>query len=412
MSDSESERSPERASTLSASILSGIRVLDLSTIVAGPAASMILSDLGADVIKVEPPGSGEAARAMGPHRGEFGAYFTVLNRGKRSIGIDLSKPEGRELVLRLAASCDVFLENFRGGKAAAMGLDEASIRARRPEVIYASLSAYGACGPDYSRPGYDAVLQGRTGIMSVSGAGGDSAPARTGVSILDLGTGVWMALGILAALLERQRTGKGQRVDASLLQTGVMFMSYHLLYRQFSGVNPKPEGSRHTAFAPYGAFRCADGALMIGVSSDKVFHRLCQALEQPGLANDLRFLTNSDRVRNVEALQQRIEEVLLTQPASHWSAVLDRHDVANDALQNAEQVLADRQVEALGQLAEIALNGEAPALVPRLPIGLSRNPPEIQGPPPGIGEHTRQILREAGYADEEIQHFLRGSVCG
>jgi crotonobetainyl-CoA:carnitine CoA-transferase CaiB-like acyl-CoA transferase len=395
-----------------ASILSGIRVLDLSTIVAGPAASMILSDLGAEVIKVEPARGGEPARQMGPHRGEFGAYFTVLNRGKRSIGIDLSKPEGREIVLRLASSCDVFLENFRGGKGAAMGLDEPSIRARRPEVIYASLSAYGATGPDYPRTGYDAVLQGRTGIMSVTGAGENSAPTRSGVSILDLGTGVWMALGILAALLGRQRTGKGQRVDTSLFQTGVMLMSYHLLYRQFAGVNPKPEGSRHTAFAPYGAFQCADGSIMIGVSSDKAFHRLCEAFERPELAGDPRFRTNADRVCNVEALEQLVCEVLQAKPVSHWSAVLDRHDVANDPLQNAEQVIADRQVEALGQLAEIALGGQTPALVPRLPIGLSRNPPVIQGPPPGPGEHTGQVLREAGYADGEIQHFLRSGVCG
>ncbi len=407
LNDAESPRNPNGAS-----ILSGIRVLDLSTIVAGPTASMILADLGADVVKVEPARGGEPARQMGPHRGEFGAYFTVLNRGKRSIGIDLSQAEGREIVLRLASSCDVFLENFRGGKAGALGLDEASIRGRRPEVIYASLSAYGASGPDYPRTGYDAVVQGRTGIMSVTGAGENSTPTRSGVSILDLGTGVWMALGILAALLERQRTGKGQRVDASLFQTGVMFMSYHLLFRQFAGVNPKPEGSRHTAFAPYGAFQCADGSIMIGVSSDKAFLRLCEALERPDLAGDPRFQTNAVRVRNVEALEQLIGEMLRTKPVSHWSAVLDRHTVANDPLQNAEQVIVDRQVEALELLAEIALGDQAPALIPRLPIGLSRNPPAIQGPPPGPGEHTGQLLREAGYTDREIEQFLRSGVCG
>jgi crotonobetainyl-CoA:carnitine CoA-transferase CaiB-like acyl-CoA transferase len=204
---------------------------------------------------------------MGPHRGSFGAYFTALNRGKRSIGIDITKPVGREAVLRLASTCDVFLENFRGGKAAALGFDEASIRSRRPDVIYASLSAYGPCGPDYARPGYDAVLQARTGIMSVTGTGDNSTPIRAGVSILDLGTGVWMALGVLAALLERRRSGRGQRVDASLFQTGIMLMSYHLLYREFAGVNPKPQGSRHTAFAPYGAFQAADGTIMAGASA-------------------------------------------------------------------------------------------------------------------------------------------------
>jgi crotonobetainyl-CoA:carnitine CoA-transferase CaiB-like acyl-CoA transferase len=394
------------------SVLAGIRVLDLSTIVAGPAASMVLADLGADVIKVERPGSGEDGRAMGPHRGSFGAYFTALNRGKRSIGIDITKPPGRELVLRLASTCDVFLENFRGGKAAALGFDEASIRGRKPEVIYASLSAYGPSGPDYTRPGYDAILQARTGIMSVTGTGENSAPIRSGVSILDLGTGVWMALGVLAALLERQHSGKGQRVDASLFQTGIMLMSYHLLYKEFTGVNPKPQGSRHTAFAPYGAFQAADGALMIGISSDKAFRRLCEALEQPQWSDDPRFLANADRVSNADALEQLISEVLRTHPVLHWSAVLDRHDVANDPVQNPEQVLADRQVAALGQLAEVALGGDqGSALLPRLPIGLSTTPAAIQGSPPAVGQHTRAILRETGYEPHEVEDLLRSGVC-
>ena len=295
------------------SILSGIRVLDLSTIVAGPTASMILGDLGADIIKVERPGTGEDGRAMGPHRGEWGAYFTALNRGKRSIALDIRQPAGREAVLRLASTCDVFLENFRGGKAAQFGLDETAVRARKPDIIYASLSAYGPSGPDYKRPGYDAILQARTGIMSVTGDGGEM-PVRSGVSILDMGTGVWTALGILAALFERQRSGKGQRVDASLFQTGVMFMSYHLLYRQFAGVNPKPQGSRHTAFAPYGAYSAADGAIMIGISSDQAFRRLVEALGQPELADDPRFRTNPDRVRNTPELDQILSAVLA--PAS------------------------------------------------------------------------------------------------
>jgi crotonobetainyl-CoA:carnitine CoA-transferase CaiB-like acyl-CoA transferase len=329
---------------------------------------MVLADLGADIIKVERPRTGEDGRAMGPHRGSFGAYFTALNRGKRSIGIDVTKPAGREAVLRLASTCDVFLENFRGGKAAALGFDEASIRDRRPDVIYASLSAYGPCGPDYTRAGYDAILQARTGIMSVTGPGEGSAPIRAGVSILDLGTGVWMALGILAALLERQRSRRGQRVDASLFQTGITLMSYHLLYREFTGVNPKPQGSRHTAFAPYGAFQTADGPIMIGISSDKAFRRLCEALERPQWSDDPRFATNTDRVHNADVLEQMISEVLRTHPVAHWSAVLDQHDVANDPVQNPEQVIADRQVAAIGQLAEVALGGDVtPALVPRLP---------------------------------------------
>jgi crotonobetainyl-CoA:carnitine CoA-transferase CaiB-like acyl-CoA transferase len=372
---------------------------------------MILSDLGADVIKVERPGTGEDARVMGPHRGQFGAYFTTLNRGKRSIGVDITTAEGREATLRLAATCDILLENFRGGKAAAVGLDEASVRLSAPDIIYASLSAYGPFGPDYTRPGYDAILQARTGIMSVTGTPDSSAPVRAGVSILDLGTGVWMALGILAALLGKQRTGRGQRVDASLFQTGTMLMCYHLLYRQFAGVNPKPQGSRHTAFAPYGAFEAGDGPLMIGISSDKAFRRLCDALGHPSWASDERFVTNTDRVRNADALEDCICTVLRTNTRAHWSEILDGYDVANDPVQTAEQLLGDRQISALDQLAEVPLGTDPPALVPKLPLGFSHTPPEIHGPPPRVGQHTRELLREAGYAQSEIDDLIRNGVC-
>jgi len=388
------------------SVLSGIRVLDLSTIVAGPATSMILADLGADVIKVERPGTGEDGRAMGPHRGEWGAYFTALNRGKRSIALDIRQPGGREAVLRIASTCDVFLENFRGGKAAQFGLDETAVRARKPDIIYASLSAYGPSGPDYKRPGYDAILQARTGIMSVTGDGGEM-PVRSGVSVLDMGTGIWTALGILAALFERQRSGRGQRVDASLFQTGVMFMSYHLLYRQFAGVNPKPQGSRHTAFAPYGAYSAADGAIMIGISSDQAFRRLAEALGKPELADDPRFRTNQERVRNTPDLDQILSGVFALHQRSHWTAVLDACDVANDPVQTPDQVITDRQVAALQQLERIELPGQESSLLPRLPLGFSLTPAVIQGSPPRVGEHTRAVLQEAGFSEPEIEELLR-----
>jgi crotonobetainyl-CoA:carnitine CoA-transferase CaiB-like acyl-CoA transferase len=394
-----------------APVLQGIRVLDLSTIVAGPTASMILSDLGADIIKVERIGSGEDGRAMGPHRGEWGAYFVALNRGKRSITVDLAKPGGHEIVLRLASSCDVLLENFRGGKAAALGLDETAIRSRKPDIIYASLSAYGAGGPDYTKPGYDAVLQARTGIMSVTGTG-EGQPMRTGVSILDVTTGTWVALGILAALLERQRSGKGQRVDASLFQTGLQFMAYHLAYRQFLGVDPQPQGARHKAFAPYGSLPTASGKIMIGISSDAQFRRLCGALCHDEWASDPRFRTNTDRVANVDELEGLIGTVLRSQPTSHWVSLFNQCDIANDAIQTPGQVLDDPQAAALHLFTEIGLTGEQSVLLPRLPISLSLTPPVPQGPPPSTGQHGRAILLEAGYSDAEIDALVQSGVVG
>lgn len=371
---------------------------------------MILADLGADVIKVESPRGGEDSRRMGPHRGSWGAYFVPLNRGKRSLALNITKPAGRDVVLRLAAGCDVFLENFRGGKAAALGLDEAAVRAHKPDIVYASLSAYGPRGPNRTKPGYDAVVQARSGIMSVTGTSPDQ-PLRTGVSILDMSTGVWIALGIVTAILERSRTGQGQRVDASLFQTGVMFMLYHLLFRQFTGVNPLPQGSRHTAFAPYGSFPTADGTIMIGISSDRAFHRLCTALGHQGWTEDHRFGTNPDRVRHVAELESLIGGVLQTKPSSHWAAVFDQHDIANDPVQNAGQVIEDPQLAALGQLCEVPLAGSGTALLPKLPFELSAAPIAPQGPPPSLGEHTRDILAEAGYAASEIDELIRTGIC-
>ncbi|HYL72973.1 MAG TPA: CoA transferase [Bryobacteraceae bacterium] len=390
--------------------LTGIRILDLSSVVAGPTATMILADLGADVIKLERMDGGDDSRDMGPHRGPWGAYFVPINRGKRSIALDITKPAGRETVLRLAKTCDVFIENFRGGKAAGLGLDEAAVRAHKPDIVYASLSAYGPVGPDFSKPGYDAILQARTGIVSVTGPNKDT-PIRAGVSILDMGAGVWMALGVLAALFERKNSGRGQRVDASLFETGVMLMCYHLLYQQFTGVSPGPQGSRHASVAPYGAFATTDGAVMIGISNDRLFRRLATAVGRTDWLDDPRFTTNMVRVHNREILEAQLADLISTKPTAEWLAVFTQYDVPSDAVQNAEQVMHDPQIVALDQLAKIALAGNEPAEVPRLPFRLSTTPASPAGPPPALGEHTRAILKEAGYTDTEIADLISSATC-
>lgn len=370
---------------------------------------MILADLGADVIKVERIDGGDDSRDMGPHRGPWGAYFVPINRGKRSIALDVRKPAGREAVLRLAQTCDVFIENFRGGKAAGLGVDETAVRARKPDIIYASLSAYGPVGPDFSKPGYDAILQARTGIVSVTGPN-DDTPIRAGVSILDMGAGVWMALGVLAALFERQKSGRGQRVDASLFETGVMLMCYHLLYQQFTGVSPGPQGSRHASVAPYGAFATTDGAVMIGISNDRLFRRLSAAVGHPEWPDDPRFASNVQRVRNREILEAEIADLIRVWPTEHWLQVFNKHDVPSDAVQNAGQVLRDPQIAALKQMATMRLAGVESADVPCLPFRLSATPAAPAGPPPALGEHTRAILGEAGYSPAEIDELLRAAI--
>ena len=390
--------------------LAGIRVLDLTTIVAGPTTSMILADLGADVIKLERIDGGDDARNMGPYRDGWGAYFVAVNRGKRSIAADITKPAGRDLALRLAQNADVFLENFRGGKIAALGLDEPRVREHNPNIIYASLSAYGTRGPDALKPGFDALIQGRTGIVSVTGSG-PSAPTRAGVSVIDMGAGMWMAMGILAALIERQKTGQGQRVDGSLYQTGIMAMAYYLVYRQFTGVDPVPQGSTHSAFAPYCAFHTADGGIMVGCSNDRLFQRLCTALGDPGWLQDPRFANNVLRVQNRSALEGGLQAVFKQQPTAHWTALLDHHDVPVSAIQTAGQVLDDPQLTALEQLQSVRLNGSGEIAIPRLPFDLSQTPPQITAPPPRLGEHGRCILAEAGYTDAEIEQLVCDGVC-
>lgn len=356
---------------------------------------MILAALGADVIKIERPGSGDDARQMAPVRDGLSAYFLAINRGKRSVAIDLAKSEGVALALRMAARCDVFVENFRGGKAESMGLGEAAVRTARPEIIYASLSAFGPRGPDFAKPGYDALVQARTGIQSVTGEPG-TAGARAGVSILDMGSGMWMALGIVAALFERSKSGRGRRVDVSLYQTGVMWMAYHLIARQMTGRDPAPQGTRHSAFAPYGDFATADARILIGISNDRLFERLAEAMEVPE-NGDERFATNADRVRNREALDATLAPVFLRRTTAEWLEIFDRAGVPASAIQNAGQVLGDPQLDALGQMSKAA----AGIFAPGLPIEFSEASLK-SGAAPQLGEHTREALLECGLGGDEI----------
>ncbi len=358
---------------------------------------MILASLGAEVIKIERPGSGDDARAMAPVGDGFSAYFLAINRGKKSVALDISKPAGVALALRMAARCDVFIENFRGGKAEAMGLGEAAVRGARGDVIYASLSAFGPRGPDFDKPGYDALVQARTGIQSVTGEAGTPG-ARAGVSILDMGSGMWIALGIVAALFERARTGRGRRVDASLYQTGVMWMAYHLIARQMTGRDAEPQGTRHSAFAPYGDFATADSRILIGISNDRLFERLALAMN---FRVDEGFRSNADRVRNRAALDALLGAIFLNKTTREWLEIFDGAGVPASAVQTAGEVLKDAQLRALGQMSQAA----AGIAAPKLPLEFS-DFECAAGAAPGLGEHTREVLLECGLDTGEIDRLL------
>ncbi len=393
-------------------LLSGIRVLDLTTNIAGPSATMILADMGADVIQVEHPVKGTPMRAMGPHKGEWGAYFVAVNRGKRSLALDVSQPEGRDLILRLVKGCHVLVENFVGWEATEFGLDENALRAVRPDILYVSLSSYGSRGPDHEKSGYDSLLQARTGILSVTG-GSDHPSIQVGVPLLDMGSGVWAALGIMAGLFERLRSGQGQRIESSLFQTGVTWMTYPLLCRQFTGQDPVPQGTCHPEFAPFGDFPTADGQLLIGVSTDRLFARLCMALEYIDWTKDSRFATNSDRLENREQLREEMAAVLKQSPTEEWLKRFDEYGVPVSPVQGVGELLNDAQLEALDQLQEIDLpNIDEPTVrSPRLPIEFSLGPKGIAAPPPQLGEHGREILTEIGLSDGEMASLaLRGVI--
>lgn len=373
---------------------------------------MILAALGADVIKIERPGYGDEAREMQPRSsqesGEWGAYFLAINRGKRSIAIDLTTPEGVALACRIAASCDVFVENLRGGKAEAVGLGESAIRATRPDIIYASLSAFGPRGPDYKNPGYDALVQARTGIQSVTGEPGTMG-ARAGISALDMGAGMWVAMGILAALFERTRTSTGSRVDGSLYQTGIQWMAYHLISRQITGIDPQPQGTRIGAFAPYGDFPTADSQILIGISNDRLFQRLCVAIGQPSLMDDPRFASNAERVRHRDALDGEIARLLKNRNTGDWLAHFEEAGIPASAVQTAGQVLADPQLAALRQMREL---DEIPGVTaPLLPLEFSGEC-TAAGAVPRLGEHTHDVLLESGLSHKEIDDLAERKIIG
>jgi succinate--hydroxymethylglutarate CoA-transferase len=363
---------------------------------------MILAGMGADVLKIERPGIGDDTRQMAPVGEGSSAYFIAINRGKRSVCVDLSRGEGIALLLRMAPTCDVFIENFRGGKAEAMGLGEAALRAANPGIIYASLSAFGPTGPDQERPGYDALVQARTGIQSVTGEPG-TAGARAGVSVLDMGSGMWVAMGVIAQLFDRVRTGAAGRVDGSLFQTGIMWMAYHLLAKQMTGRDPQPQGTRIGAFAPYGDYATSDGRILIGISNDRLFRSLCLA---SGLAPDPRFLTNPDRVNHRDALDAALAQILATRSTGEW---LDRFHAAGvpaSAVQNTGQILEDAQLAALGQMSEVPGLG---VRSPLLPLQFSGAPAE-SGPVPRLGEHTRDVLIEYGCTLAEIDDLAQRRI--
>lgn len=389
--------------------LADIRVCDVTQNLAGPYCSQILADLGATVIKVEPPG-GDLARDWGPpFWGSGSALFLSVNRGKRSVVLDLKSREGMEVLRRLASSCDVFLQASRPGVAKRLGFDYEAIRALREDVVYASVSAFGTQGPLREAPGYDPLMQAYAGLMSTTGHEG-VPPTRVGGAVVDYGTGMWAAIGVLAALRKRDAGGGGGVVDVSLLDTALGWVSYHLTGYLATGQVPGPMGSGVPAIAPYQAFPTGDGHVMIAAGNDALFGRLCDALGLKGLPEDPRFLTNPLRSKNQAELIPLVEERTRALTTAELLELARQHSVPCSAIHDIGQVAVDPQVEA----AEMITATPHPEVEDyrdlSLPVRIDGARPRGEGTPPRAGEHTRDVLSELGYADEEVAELIARGV--
>jgi crotonobetainyl-CoA:carnitine CoA-transferase CaiB-like acyl-CoA transferase len=389
--------------------LKGLTVLDLTTNISGPYTTHILSSLGAKVWKVERP-EGDDTRRMAPLVKDQSAYFTVINPFKHSIALDLKSQGGQNIINRLITHADVFVENFRPTVAEKLGLGWKRVHTINPKLIYASISAYGQMGPDRLLPGYDALLQARTGLLSVTGRE-NQPPVRVGVSILDQSSGFWAALAILVALYDRLNTGRGQYVSTSLFESGIFFMGYHLAYRQLTGRNPVPQGSDHSAFSPYGAFETGrDGNIFIGVSNDRQFERLASSLSHEEWTRNPRYQSNDTRVKHRGELRNQIEDALRTKGPKDWEGILSKANVPVARLQKVDEVLRDPQAKA-NALFYSVLGSGGRLLVPRIPFSMSTHSLDGRSPRlPRLSESARHILRSVGYSPTEIREFIRSGA--
>ncbi|MDT0267408.1 CoA transferase [Streptomyces sp. DSM 44915] len=389
MSDDAKEPSPPAA-------LTGMRVVDLTQVMAGPFCTMLLADLGADVIKVENPGGGDQTRHSWGATGEGrdSTAFFALNRNKRSVLLDLKTPRGLADLHALARTADVVVHNWRPGVAERLGADYDTLAALNPGLIYANISGFGGTGPYADRPGYDLVAQGMAGAMSVTGEPG-GRPVKNGLPVGDLGAGMLLLSGILAAYVHRLRTGRGQRVETSLFEAVLAMSVWESTEYWATGSPPEPLGSANRMSAPYQALRTSDGYLTVGANNQRLWQRLCAALELTALTDDPRFATNMDRMRNRDELAALLEDRLRGQPTTHWVTVLLDAGVPAGPIQNYAEVLdQDPQVAARGLVREIDHPTAGRVRVLASPLHLSDSPASIRAHPPLIGEHTDQVLAE------------------
>lgn len=374
-------------------LLEGVRILDLTRVLAGPYASMVLADLGAEVIKVELPGSGDESRGFGPFQNGESAYFTSVNRGKKSVTIDLRQERGRDLALGLAETCDVLVENFRPGSMDRFGLGYETVHAKCPQLVYASISGFGQTGPYAQRPAYDVLIQAMGGLASITGEP-NSSPVRVGSSIADLSAALFGAVGILAALQRASRTGEGQQIDISMLDCQVALLENALARYAVSGEVPQPLGSRHPAITPFQFFAASDGHIVLAAGNDGLWRKLCTALDLLDLIEDPRFADNALRTENHAELEPLLAEILAGKTVAEWCEILVQAGVPSGPLYDVGQVFNDQQIAAREMIVEIDHPIAGRQAMPNSPLKFSQTPIQLQTPAPLLGQHTEEVLRD------------------
>ncbi|MER2191539.1 MAG: CaiB/BaiF CoA-transferase family protein [Solibacillus sp.] len=394
-------------------ILSGITVVDLTQNIAGPFCTQILGDFGATVIKIEKPESGDDTRQWGGEGIRVGesAAFMAMNRNKKSIAVDLRSPKGVEMVYELVKKADIFVHSMKPSTANKNGFSFEKIIELNPKIIYGAISAFGEVGPMQMLPGYDPLIQAYSGIMSVTGNAGEN-PVRVGVSINDMGSGMWLAMGILAALHKRTITGKGSKVSNSLLETGVAWGSLQLSTYMESGKVPQKMGSAMPIISPYEAFQTNDGWVMIAAGNNRLFENLCNSLQLEELATDERFITNTERVKNRYVLHDLIENETLKYAVPDLVPILRQFNIPCSPINSLDQLLTDEQVNALELIKEIEHSRIDDFKVVDIPISIDGERSTLQSIPPLLGEHSEEILNELGYSREEIEQLTSEKVIG
>ena len=393
----------DRTQTDTAGALAGLTVLDLTRVLAGPYCTMMLADMGARVIKVERPGKGDDTRGWGPpfQHGES-AYFLSVNRNKESVTLDMKHPDGRRVLDRLVARSDVLVQNFRPGTLDRMGLGYADVARQRPDLVYCSISAFGQNGPRRNEPGYDAVMQGEGGLMSITGPP-DGPAYRLGVAIVDIVSGMFSAYGIAVALLARERTGRGQHIDVGMLDAVAAVLTYQAGTYFATGEAPGRLGNRHPSITPYESLEAADGELVVAVGNDQLWRTFCGVLDMDDLADDPRFRTNKDRVNARAALRQVLVERLRTRQVADWLARLKTAGIPCGAVRDLDQVFTDPQI--IERAMVVALDHPIAGAIRQLgvPVKLGGTPGTVRTPPPTLGQHTDAVLRDdLGFDAAEI----------